>query len=86
MKTEKGWDCSGLDLDEYLAYPCEIDEELYMYILESTFPKYHYSWIWQGGDCCYMDSYWTDYYMSVLEKNGKYFYIGILPAFFSEEQ
>lgn len=40
MKTLKGWEESNLDMDEYLNEPCEIDEQLYLEILDCVPPHY----------------------------------------------
>jgi hypothetical protein len=84
-KTYKGWEKSGIDLGEYLTEPCEINEELYLYIVECTHPEYSWDGLIQGGDP--VDSIEGDdfdkiyTFMTVFTDRGKYFYLGILPEF-----
>lgn len=85
MKTLKGWQKSNLDMDEYLNQPCEIDEELYLDILECVPTHYLGELAQQGGDA--VDSFKNHKgkkvftYMTVNSINGKFFYLGILPEF-----
>jgi hypothetical protein len=85
MKTFKKWEKSNLDMDKYLDTPCEIDEELYLDILEYVPPHYLGELAQQGGDA--IDSFRNEKgkkvftYMTVNSINGKYFYLGILPEF-----
>lgn len=85
MKTFKEWENSNLDMDVYLNEPCEIDEELYLDILECVPPYYLGDLAQQGGDA--IDSFENDKgkkvltYMTVNSMNGKFFYLGILPEF-----
>lgn len=87
IKTKKGWDKSGLNLDKYLTEPCEIDEEMYMYIGECVAPKYCSPWLTQGGDPETSAPSFNEedddvfYYMTVSEVNDRYYYLGILPEF-----
>jgi len=84
-KTLKGWEKSKVDLDKYIDEPCEIDEELYCYILEIVPTHYSSKYAQQGGDAC--DSFENHKgkkvftYMTVKSVNSKYFYLGILPEF-----
>lgn len=48
-KTLKGWEKSDLDLDKYLTEPCEIDEDLSLYIGECVPPQYLGGGLTQGG-------------------------------------
>lgn len=85
MKTLKDWEESSLNMDSYLNEPCEIDEELYLDILECVPPHYLGELAQQGGDA--IDSFKNEKgkevftYMTVNNVNGKYFYLGILPEF-----
>lgn len=85
MKTLKGWEESNLDMDEYLNEPCEIDEELYLDILECVPTHYSGELAQQGGDAC--DSFENHKgkkvftYRTVNSLNGKFFNLGILPEF-----
>lgn len=85
MKTLKGWNKSKLDLNKYLTEPCQIDEELSLYISECVSPIYcgskHFdTWLIQGGNAeKYEDS--IGFYMTTSISNGKHFYLGILPEF-----
>lgn len=85
MKTLKGWEKSNLDMTEYLDEPCEIDEELYLDILECVPPHYLGELAQQGGDAIYSFKNQKDKevftYMTVSNINSKYFYLGILPEF-----
>ena len=85
MKTLKGWEESNLNLDEYLKEPCEIDEELALYIGECVAPQYVSPEFTQGGDCekteSNIDGEIIEYYMTTSSVNGKEFYLGILPEF-----
>lgn len=79
-KTRKGWEKSNLDLDKYLTEPCEIDEELSLYIGECVAPTYYSDGLTQGGDPeKHEDS--IGFYMTTSIVNGKHFYLGILPEF-----
>ncbi len=85
MKTLKNWEKSNLDMDVYLNEPCEIDEALYLDILECVPTHYSSEYAQQGGDA--IDSF-EDHkgkkvftYMTVNSINGKFYYMGILPEF-----
>lgn len=80
MKTKKEWENSNLDLDEYLNEPCEIDEELDLYIGECVSPKYNSPLFTQCGEPRYYED-GIGYFMTVSIVNGKHFYLGILPEF-----
>ena len=85
MKTLKQWEKSKLDLDEFLTEPCQIDEALYLDILECVGATYSTDYAQQGGDP--MDSFYNDddeqvfTYFTVKAVNDKYFFLGILPEF-----
>lgn len=80
MKTYKKWEKSNLDLDEYLTEPCEIDEELSLYIGECVAPTYISQSFCQGGDPVKeIDDVF--YYATVSFIGEKHFYLGILPEF-----
>ncbi|WP_421977849.1 hypothetical protein [Roseivirga seohaensis] len=87
IKTLKGWKKSNLNLDDYLPEPCEIDEELSLYIGECVPAKYlgFENKLTQGGDCEKEeeaeDGDPIGYYMTTSFVNGKNFYLGILPEF-----
>ena len=85
MKTLKNWEKSNLDMDVYLNEPCEIDEALYLDILECVPTHYSSEYAQQGGDA--IDSF-EDYkgkkvftYMTVNSINGKLYIKGNLPEF-----
>lgn len=80
IKTYKGWDKSGLDLDEYLTEPCEIDEELLNYIGECVAPTYVSPEFTQGGDPCKTEN-GVEFFATCSIVGDKYFYLGILPEF-----
>lgn len=84
-KTLKGWEKSDLDLDKYLTEPCEIDEDLSLYIGECVPPQYLGGGLTQGGDCerheDSEDGEPIGYYMTTRIVNGRHFYLGILPEF-----
>lgn len=87
-KTLKEWEKSNLSLDKYLTEPCEIDEELSLYLGEITIPNYSGgNGLTQCGDAIKEevaaddDEDYVYYYMTTLEVNNKCFYLGILPEF-----
>ncbi len=84
-KTLKGWEKSNVNLDKYLTEPCEIDEELSLYIGECVPPEYLGGGLTQGGDCEKHElsekGKKIGYYMTTSIVNNKYFYLGILPEF-----
>ena len=88
IKTLKEWDEKDCSLDEYLPEPCEIDEDIANYIGECVAPNYINNFmnqgLCQGGDAQDEEDgvFW---YMTVLNKNNKYFYLGVLPEFKEEE-
>lgn len=80
-KTYKGWQKSNVDLGIYLgAAPCEIDEELYLYIAECVPAQYCDNRHMQGGDCEFIE-HDTEYYMTGAMVGECYYYLGILPEF-----
>jgi len=85
MKTKEEWDTSGLPLDYYMPEPCEIDEEMYMYIAKWVCPHYLEDGLIQCGEpirATYgelMEEIMIR--ATVSEVNGKYFYLGELPDF-----
>lgn len=80
MKTYKEWDLSELNLDKYLTEPCEIDEELELYIGEIVAPQYLGNGLTQMGEA-EKDEDGIPFYMTTSCVNGKYFYLGVLPEF-----
>jgi hypothetical protein len=80
MKTYKKWIKSNLDLNEYLTEPCEIDEELYLYLAEVVSPQYSDGKLIQTGEAEYTEDS-VLFYMSASHIGDKYFYLGILPEF-----
>jgi hypothetical protein len=80
MKTLKGWEKSGIDLDEYLTEPCRIDEGLANYIGECVAPVYVTPQFIQGGDPIKEEDD-VLFYRTVSIVGDKYFNIGILPEF-----
>lgn len=87
MKTLKNWEKQAVDLDKYLDEPCEIDEDICLYIAEVVSPNY-LGWdngLIQGGDPEKHEESEKGkpigYYMTTLSINNKHFYLGILPEF-----
>jgi hypothetical protein len=84
-KTRNGWEKSKLDLDKYLTEPCEIDEEMMLYIQECVPPQYATYEFGQGGDPIKheddKDGEPIGFYMTTSFINGKHFYLGVLPEF-----
>lgn len=85
-KTLKGWEKSGLELKEYLGpAPCEIDEALSLYIVETTPPEFlqnseEFGFIGQCGEADdIIDGIY--YHMTVKSIGNKDYYLGILPSF-----
>lgn len=72
---------SGLDLNEYLEEPCQIDEELHNYLGEVVSPQYCYDGLIQTGEASLSDEFGVSRYMTSIFINRKYFYLGILPEF-----
>ncbi len=87
IKTRQGWEDSGLDLDKYLKYPCEVDEHLIDYVRDCRVPAYLNKGLLQGGDCEYQEDSMkgnfkkVDFYMTFNQIENRYFYLGILPKF-----
>lgn len=85
IKTLKDWEQSDLDLDKYLPTPCEIDEELYLDILETVPPHYISDYAQQGGDpedtIKGRNGEKIYIYMTVKQIANRYFYLGMLPEF-----
>lgn len=86
MKTLQEWEESDLDLDQYLTEPCEIDEALYNEIAEVVPPAYCLNGLVQGGDPIrdvpFCEGVLT--YDTVMHLNGRFFYLGELPEFKTE--
>jgi hypothetical protein len=80
-KTYKAWEKSGLDLENYLTEPCEIDEELYNYLGEIVPPQYCYDGLLQSGEADHSDDDGVMYFLSASIVNEKYYYLGVLPEF-----
>lgn len=80
MKTYKEWEASDLELNEYLAYPQEIDEELYMHMWEVVVPGWSSKKIYQNGEPVFEEDDIL-YYWTACEIGERYFFLGILPAF-----
>lgn len=85
MKTYKKWQKSDSDLSKYLGEPCQIDEELFLYIAETTVPQYDDNDLTQMGEAMYSRrNYYGEkvlFYITASVVNEKYYYIGILPEF-----
>lgn len=81
-KTYKKWEKSNSkDLDEYLGnIPCEIDEELFLYLAEITASQYSSENFIQTGEATFEkdDVY---HYSTCSHFNDKFYYLGILPEF-----
>jgi len=78
MKTLKGWNNSGLNLDKFLSEPCRIDEDLYNYLAEIVPPQLCIYGVIQLGEAEFRKD-GIYYYMTASLVNDKYFYLGILP-------
>jgi len=80
-KTLKGWEKSGVNLDEYIGKtPCEVDEALFLYYAEVVSPQYDSGNFVQTGEASF-DVDGVLHYSSLSSFDGKYFYLGILPKF-----
>ena len=80
-KTLVKWEETNLDLDQYLGKePCEIDDELYGYIWEYGPPAYDDGIFTQSYEAAgkVNDVFTFDTFSRI---NGKYFFLGTLPAF-----
>ena len=75
------WNKSGLELDQYLQYPCEIDEDMYNHIAECVAPWFCHEGIVQSGEPMYADGLFVMYRATAFAKDDRYFYLGILPEF-----
>lgn len=80
IKTYKKWEKSNKNLDEYLQPLDQIDEELYNYLGEIVPAQYSSENFVQNGEAEF-ERYETLHYMTGYHKNGKYFYLGVLPEF-----
>lgn len=81
MGTLKNWEKSNKSLDEFLGEePCRIDESLYMYIIEIVHARFSIHGHGQLGEC-EREENGIRYYMTVREVDGKYWYLGVLPAY-----
>lgn len=80
MKTFKGWQKSGLNLDKYLTEPCRIDEELELYLGEIVAPQYCGNNLTQLGEPEFKKE-GVYFYMTAYNFEGKSYYLGILPEF-----
>ena len=86
MKTYNEWESSGVDLDKYLTGPCEVDEEIYLYIVEFCPPTYDDGVFVQSGEATGETKiYGTFTFDTFQRKDGRYFYLGVLPAFKGSE-
>jgi len=73
-----------LELKDYLAQPCEIDEEMYNHIICGYVPpSYSDANLYQAGEA-EREERGVYYYMTVSKSNNKYWYLGILPEFKEE--
>lgn len=80
IKTLSGWNESNLELDNYLIEPCEIDEDLFMFIGEQIPPTFSLDGHVQGLDCQF-EKDGLDYYFTAKEMNSRFYFLGILPEF-----
>jgi hypothetical protein len=86
MKTYKKWEESGVELDEYLDAPCEIDEEIYLHLAECTTPSFDTGEFMQIGEANDKTPIGTFTFSTVwTTADGRYIYLGILPAFKGSE-
>lgn len=81
MKTYKNWEKSNKDLDDFLNPLEEIDEELYLYIIEIVPPYWCYGGFGQNGEPTKKDKHCIYYRDTVMNVNGRYYYLGVLPEF-----
>ena len=85
MKRYKDWEESGKDLDEFLTPPCEIDEDLYLHLAETTTPSWQDANFLQIGEADGKTSYGTFTFSTIWMTRGKYIYLGVLPSFKGSE-
>ena len=81
-KTYEGWEKSCLDLSEYLYSPCEIDSDLFYYLLDCVPAAYCENGIIQGGDAEFKRG-GVQHYNTLYEDRTtkRFYYLGILPEF-----
>lgn len=81
IKTYKAWQKSNVNLSEYLGQePCEIDEELYLYLAEVTAATYSSPDFIQTGEASFSKN-GTLHYSTCSFIGDKHFYLGDLPEF-----
>ena len=81
MKTYEKWEESNLDLYLFLGNePCEIDEGIFLHLLEAVSPYYFDGAFGQCGEAMEMKNGIT-YRETVQSIENRYFYLGILPQF-----
>ncbi len=81
MKTYNEWQKSNLNLDKYLTeVPCDIDEELCLYLAECTAPNFSGdNGIVQTGEATYEKDDKLHYLTVQFCGNNTYKYLGCLP-------
>ncbi|PWN62284.1 hypothetical protein [Chryseobacterium oncorhynchi] len=82
IKTYQDWQNNFKgDLDQYLGKsPCEIDEEMFLYLAEVTPCQYSGNFFIQTGEAsCKIDD--VLHYSSCSSFNDKFYFLGILPEF-----
>jgi len=82
IKTYQDWQSNfDGDLGQYLGKePCEIDEELYLYLAEVTPATYSSQDFIQTGEASF-SKYGTLFYATCSCVGNKHFYLGDLPEF-----
>ena len=82
------WNKSGLELHQYLEYPCEIDEALYLYFAERlplSILGFSEKGVVQGVMYFHPSDEplrsFESYFVTATKRNNRYFYLGILPEF-----
>lgn len=82
MKKFIDWEMDfSQELDQFLCkFPCEVDEEMYNYFMDIVQPRYLDAGILQCGESSYEIS-GTYYYITFVEDDNKFWYLGILPEF-----
>ncbi len=86
MKKFKIWQKSGQNFKEYMKdIPCEVDEEMYNHFAEWSPASYQDGeGFMQSGECSRKIKN-TEYYETFRILDGKFYYLGDMPAFMSEE-
>jgi len=80
-KTYKKWDESGKDLNDFLQPMDEIDEDLFLHLLEIVPAYFCMPGIGQCGEPMRIDDFGIWWRETVIRAYDKYYYLGALPEF-----